>query len=132
MKKVSYRFGDHKCHAYMKEAGNGYEVGFYFGNQCVFVGNFIHRAEATKWWAKMNQEFGFFTKRYGVGEPASMTWYAKFWSHHVYKCYYGYLDQEFAKYQRSFDKACRNDLKKYSSYKKNRHYGESFTLRKAA
>ena len=131
MKNSYYKFGSYKCHAYTKTVGQGWEVGFYFGNHCVFVGNFIHYKEAAAWWTLMNKELRTFTKRYGVGGDASLTWYTKFFSHHLYKAYYAFLDHEFAKYHRDYDKACKQDVKKYSSYKKKGHQYEYYTLRKA-
>lgn len=132
MKNCHYKFGTYKCHAYTKTAGHGYEVGFYFGSQCVFVGNFIHHKEATKWWGRMNKELKSFTKRYRVGGDASLTWYTKFFSHHLYKNYYSFLDQEFAKYHRDYDRACKQDAKKYGVYKKKGHRTTVYTLRRAS
>ncbi len=118
MKKHDYYFGNTKCHTYFKEVGHGYEVGFYFGKTSIFVGNFIHAKEATKWWGVMNKEMKTFTKRYAVGGDASFTWYTKFFSHYLYNQYYAFLDQEFAKYQKTFAKACKTDAKKYATFKK--------------
>lgn len=118
MKKTFYKFGDHKCEAYFKEVGHGFEVGFYFGKNTVFVGNFIHQREAAKWWAKMNREMKTFTTRYRFNEDASFTWYTKFFSHHLYKAYYSFLDDEFSKYRKTFSKAWEKDEKKYFAMKK--------------
>ena len=132
MKHCNYKFGTFKCHAYTKTVGQGYEVGFYFGTECVFVGNFIHYKEAAKWWGTMNKELKTFTKRYGVGGDASLTWYTKFFSHHLYKTYYSFLDTEFAKYHKEFDKACKQDTKKYNTYKSKWTQSGTYTLKKAS
>jgi hypothetical protein len=131
--KTYYRYGKYTCHAYSKQVGHGYEVGFYFGKHQVFVGNFIHRQEATKWWSMLNKEVKTFTRRYKVGPEASFAWYSKFFSRHLYKCYYAWLDQQFGKYQRNFDKACRQDVRKYQTFKKRwTNKSEPYYLKKAA
>ncbi len=132
MKTCYYKFGTHKCHAYWKTAGHGYEVAFYFGDKCVFMGNFVHRAEAAKWWTKMNKELKTFGKRYGVGPNASYTWYAKFCSNHLYKCYYGFLDTQFAKYQRTYTTAVKRDTRKHNTMKKRADHWETYGFRKTA
>lgn len=132
MKETYYKFGDYKCHAYCKQAGHGWEVGFWVGQNCVFVGNFIHQKEATKWWGTLNKEVKSFTKHYGFGEGASFAWYKKFFSTHLYKTYYTFLDSEFAKYHRTFDKAWKQDAKKYSTLKKKWHGANVYSLKKAS
>jgi hypothetical protein len=117
MKSRVYKYGNYRCEAYLKTAGHGYEVGFCFGKETVFVGNFIHHKEATKWYTKMNTEVKTFNHRYTVGKEASTTWYAKFFSHHLYKAYYSFLDHEFAKYHKTFAKAIHADAKKYNALK---------------
>ena len=96
----------------------GFEVGFYFGKQRVFVGNFIHKTEATKWWSMMTKEIKTFTKRYAVGQDYSFGWYTKFFSAHLYKHYYGFLDQQFAKYQKTFAKSFAADERRYRTFSK--------------
>lgn len=132
MKNTSYKFGKYSCNAYMKPAGQGWEVGFKFGPTTVFVGNFIHQKEATKWWGSMNKEMKSFTTRFGIGATGSVTWYTKSMSHHLYKTYYTFLDREFTKYHRTFDKACKQDAKTYNLHKSKWKQGERFTFRKAA
>jgi hypothetical protein len=103
----------------MKQVGAGFEVGFNFGKTSIFVGNFIHTKEATKWWGVMNKEMKSFTKRYRVGQEASVTWYTKFFANYLYNSYYTFLDQQFNKYQKTFAKAVKHDAKKYVHLKKN-------------
>lgn len=127
-----YKYGKYTCYSYSKPAGHGFEVGFYFGKNQVFVGNFIHKHEATKWFAKLNKEVKTFTHRYKVGPEASFAWYTKFFSNHLYKGYYAWLDTEFNKYQKSFDKACRQDVRKYNTYKTRWTHTQPYALKKAA
>jgi hypothetical protein len=132
MKNVTYWYGDYKCTAYSKTVGHGYEVGFYFGKTQVFVGNFIHKKEATKWWGIMTKELTKFTKRYSFAETASsVTWYTKFFSHHLYKAYYSFLDTEFAKYQRTFTKAVNADARKYKTVSKKWDGFDYYNFKKA-
>jgi len=56
MKTNNYKFGKHTCKTYFRPAATGFEVGFCFGpGKPIFVGNFISRAEANKWWATLNR-----------------------------------------------------------------------------
>jgi hypothetical protein len=71
----------------------------------IFVGNFIHQKEAKKWWSFMNREIKSFATEYPYSEEASFAWYSKFFSHHLYKAYYGWLEHEFKKYQKTFNTA---------------------------
>ena len=119
MKNTTYTFGDWKCTAYMKQYGQGFEVGFTFGKQQIFVGNFIHKAEATKWWTVMTKEIKTFTTRYHVGETVSQTWFAKFFSTSLYRTYYTFLDTQFAKYNKTFAKTFATEERKYKHLKKN-------------
>ena len=130
MKNATYWFGDLKCNAYMKQYGQGYEVGFHFGKTQIFMGNFIHKSEATKWWAHMTKELKSFTTRYHVGEKVSHTWYAKFFSNHLYKSYYTFLDKEFAKYNKTFAKAFNVEERKYKTLAKKWNHGDVLTFKK--
>ncbi|MEK7358117.1 MAG: hypothetical protein AAB250_16845 [Bdellovibrionota bacterium] len=118
MKKQTYWFGDLRGEAYYKQCGEGWEVGFFFGKDRVFVGNFIHQTEAKKWWAMMTKEVYGFGRKYSVTEEVSFAWYKKFFSHHLYRCYYAWLDKEFAGYQVKFNKAFAKDQKKYKAISK--------------
>lgn len=132
MKRHHYKLGSAKCYSYMKPVGHGWEVGFCFGKETVFVGNFIHPKEATKWWGVMNREMKTFTRRYSADVNASWGWYTKFFSHHLYKCYYSFLDQQFSKYQTEFARAVRQDEKKYKSFKGKYGTPSPVPLRKSA
>lgn len=125
MKTKQYKFGTHNCKAYLKTAGKGYEVGFHFGKEPMFVGNFLHKTEANKWWTLMNQEAVKFTTRYYVAPNAPVTWYRKFFSTHMYKVYYQFLDKQFAKYEREFNQAFKKDEKKYKTLKRQKNWKPS-------
>ncbi len=115
----NFRYGKHTCKAYKRPAGKGWEVGFTFGPNPIFVGNFIHPAEANAWWSMMNKEIRRFSKRYWTTPKAPMNWYTKFLSHYLYKTYYNFLDKKFSKYQRDFNSACRKHERRYTSLKKH-------------
>lgn len=118
MTTKTYKYGKHTCKAYKKPAGKGYEVGFTMGSHQIFVGNFIHAKEANGWWTLMNQEIKKFSKKYGPSPKAPKAWYTKFLSNYVYKCYYNYLDREFAKYNRGFAQAVKKNERHFTSMKK--------------
>ena len=134
MKQKQYKYGPHKCRAYLKEAGKGYEVGFHFGKDPIFVGNFIHKAEANKWWTLMNKEIRNFTKRFGLTPKAPVTFYKKFLSNHLYKTYYAHLDKQFSKYEREYNRAVNHGTKQYRKLKKARNWkpSEKFPLKNVA
>lgn len=113
--KKKYKFGRYTCYSYMKPAGRGWEVGFYFGNKPAFVGNFIHKTEAKEYWTNLNAEWNHFAKRFWVGPQTSFAWYTKFFTNHIYKHYYQYLDKKFAGYKKTYT----YQFKKYETdYKK--------------
>ncbi len=107
--KKYYKFGTYKCYSYTKPVGEGWEVGFYFGGHCAFVGNFIHHSEAREYWTMLNTEFKTFAKKYWAGPETSFAWYSKFFQSYIYKHYYGYLDRRFSTYKRNYNSA----VKKY-------------------
>ena len=118
MKKFNYKFGTHRCHTYVKTAGKGFEVGFLVGKDSVFVGNFIHKKEATQWFSIMNKEIRTFSRRYWVVPTASLTWYRRFLTNSLYKSYYRFLDHHFNRYQRTYTTAFKKDIRRYQALKK--------------
>lgn len=134
MKNKVYKYGPHSCKAYFKSAGKGWEVGFHFGKNPIFVGNFIHKTEANKWWSLMNKEIRNFTKRYGMTSQAPVTFYRKFLSNHLYNSYYTWLDKQFNKYERTYLKAVNTDKRHFTKLKKDRNWkkADTFYLRNAA
>jgi hypothetical protein len=130
---TTYKYGKHNCKAYKKPVGNGYEVGFYFGPEQIFVGNFIHQKEANAWWTKMNMEVRKFSKRYALPKTASPAFFTKFMTNHLYKAYYTFLDREFTKYTRTYTQNCRQFERKFMRSKKNwPTHAERTTFRKTA
>src|SRR5579884_1146152 len=114
MKTAHYRLGDFTCKAFCRSVGHGYEVGVTFDKKTIFVGNFIHRAEATQWWSIMSKEMHHFTKKYGVTNKSAKSWYGTFISNHLYKNYYKFLDRLFYKYNQVYTKAVTKDVRKFN------------------
>ena len=119
MKKKKYSNGKYKFTAYLKPAGEGWEVGFYSGEGQIFMGNFIHWKEASHWYTIMNTQIHDFSKKYTVGPMFPVSWYTHFAKNHLYKCYYAYLDKVFTGYNRSYETAFKKDVKKYNQMQKN-------------
>jgi hypothetical protein len=130
----TYKYGKYSCKAYKKACGKGWEVGFTFAGQQVFVGNFIHAKEANAWWGIMNHEVQKFGKKYVAASTASVTWTCKFMANCMYKAYYSYLDREFSKYHRGYSQAVKKDERRYSHIKKTYAHKDfpHYTFRKAA
>ncbi len=118
MKTKHYSNGKYHFRTYNKTVGEGYEVGFYHGTTPIFVGNFLHTKEANQWFRIMNREIKYFSKKYPVGTKFPVSWYTHFAKNHLYKCYYGFLDRVFARYNREFTFALKRDEKKYHRMKK--------------
>jgi hypothetical protein len=113
MKTKSFRNGKTRGQTYLKAVGSGYEAGFTFGGKPVFVGNFIHSGEASRWYATMNRELRSFGRKYRVGQRYSSTWFQTFMNHHLYNSYYFFLNRLFKKYQMNFKRAVNRDMRKY-------------------
>ncbi len=132
MTTTTYRYGKHTCKAYKKTVGQGWEVGFMFGNKTIFVGNFIHMKECNAWWTKMNTEVRKFSKRYALPKNASPAFFTKFMTSYLYKCYYSYLNNQFKTYTRTYTTTCKTMDRKFVQQK--RHWPthtERATLRRA-
>jgi len=119
MTTKSYKVGRGFFKAYYKTAGQGFEVGLHFNRKPIFIGNFVNKKEALRWWGIMNREIRRFTKRYWVTNNTNFTWYAKFFSNHLYQQYYTQLDKWFGTYTTNFKRAFNKELKKYNRFKKN-------------
>ncbi len=114
----TYKYGPYTFKSYMKPAGHGYEVGFIYRGRTYFMSNFIHKAEATKWWARFNKEIMTFSKKFYMSQKMPFTWYCNFLANHLYTCYYNWLEQVFTKHETSFKRAFTKDYKKYTMMKK--------------
>ena len=132
MTTTTYKYGKHTCKGYKKACGNGWEVGFMFGDHTIFVGNFIHAKECNLWWGKMNMEIRRFSKRYALPKNASPQFFMKFMTSHLYKCYYNFLSTQFTKYTRTFTTNCKKMDRKFSAQKRHwPNHVERATLRRA-
>lgn len=131
MKQRKYKVGKYTCHTYYKEVGNGFEVGCNFGTTQVFVGNFIHTAEATQYWTMINKEIRTFCKKYWIGPKASAIWYRRFLTNYLYTNYYKFLDTKFNTYQRTYTSAFRKDETKYRRLARNWDKHDKFMFKAA-
>ena len=127
--KKKYKFGRHTCSTYMKPAGRGYEVGFYFGGKKpVFVGNFIHKSEARDYYTHLNKEWKSFANKYWAGPKTSVTWYTKFFTNHIYNHYYKHLDRKFTSYERQYASKTRKFETEYKRKAKAWDKSERYTV----
>ena len=115
MKTRTFRNGRAACRSYLKPVGRGWEVGFFQGTKPLFIGNFIHRAEANQWYTRMNREIRTFSKRYKVGKTYPQTWYTKFLSGHLYNTYYKNINKFVNKHNRNAKRIFNQGQRKYNS-----------------
>ena len=132
MKTKTYRSGSTTFRAYLKDVGNGCEVGFVTGTKTIFVGNFIHTSEANRWYTTMNTEIRSFCQRYKVGPTCPKTWFAHFMSDHLYKKYYTFLNKVFVTHNRRYTTAVNRDVKKYNRIARNWYPNEKGRFLKVA
>jgi|LakMenE18May11ns_1017448.scaffolds.fasta_scaffold9492552_2 hypothetical protein len=109
----TYRNGTSTGKTYLKNVGEGIEVGFILSGKKVFVGNFIHGWEARKWFSILNHEITSFSKKYQVGPGCSKSWFTHFLSSHLYNTYYGFLDKCFAEHTRKYQSQVTKEAKSY-------------------
>ena len=132
MKTLKYRHGNINCKSYFQTAGNGFEVGFIFGRETIFIGNFIHKAEATRWYSKMNKEIRSFAKRFKIAPYAPMNWYKKFLSHTLYGCYYTFINQVIPKHNRVLKTTVVREIRQHAKMNRKWHPSEKMPFLKAA
>ena len=101
MKTKGYKNGSTSARAYLKTVGHGYECGFVYGGETLFVGNFIHSGEANRWFSLMKREITKFGKRFRVGKRFPKAWFKKFISHHLYTNYYTFVNRAVGKHTRT-------------------------------
>jgi len=115
MKTKAYRNGTLRCRGYLKDAGNGWEVGFLWGAKPIFLSNFTRSSEANRWFALMNREVKNFARRHKVAPRFPKTSYGKFLSSHLYNAYFAYLDRLFARHQRVYSRAVVREQRAYKT-----------------
>lgn len=113
MKTRTYRNGTTTCRSYLKNVGNGWEVGFTYAGKPLFVGNFIHSTEANQWYGVMNAEIRTFTKKYKVGPGCPKSWYFHFVKSHLYDKYYHFLGRKFTGYTKNYRRAVSQSQRTY-------------------
>lgn len=118
MKTKVYRNKNLVCRTYLKSVGNGWECGFIFGGTPIFVGNFIHRPEAVRWFALMNREIRLISKKYAVGKDLPITWCRHLIKNHLYKTYYVFLDRLFVRHRSIANRAVVRDLRQFRQLRK--------------
>ncbi len=129
--KKTYNFGNTKCHTFSNKVGHNYEVGFYFGKEKVFFGNFVWQKEATEWYRTMNKYIASFTKKHTYREGTPVVFYRKMMMNFLYNHYYTFLDTKFGTYQRTYAKSVRADVKKFQQYTKRYATHEKCYIRAA-
>lgn len=132
MKTKTYRSGKTSFRAYLKDCGNGFEVGFVSGTKVIFVGNFIHAFEANRWFTIMNTEIRSFCQRFKVGPSCPKTWFTNFLSDSLYKKYYTFLHRVLVTHNRKYTTAVNRDVKKYQRLNRNWYPAEKGRFLKAA
>jgi len=132
MKKKTFGPKSLRCSSYFTTAGEGWEVGFLLQGKTVFIGNFVHQKEATRWFAMLNREVTSFAKKYPVGPKFPVTFWRSFLGNHLYTSYYTFLDRLMAKHTAEYRRATLRDRKRFNKISKTFHSGPTFPFYKAA
>lgn len=132
MKKKIFKASKYKYKAYLKQAGEGYEVGLTQGSKKLFIGNFLHSIEASHWFNHMNKEIVLFGKRFKVGPKYPNTWFEKCISSYLYKQYYSYVTKLVTKRHKATNKQIRGTERKYKVLKQNWVPGQRYPSIRAA
>ncbi|MGE0633669.1 MAG: hypothetical protein AB7O96_14745 [Pseudobdellovibrionaceae bacterium] len=114
-----YKYYGYTFKTYCKPVGHGYEVGCLFEGKPLFVGNFVHRPEMNQWWSFFNTEVKKFFNRHEFPFKGPTQWMTKFFTNHMYSCYYAWLDKKFTKYTREYTTACKMNEKQYRKMQPN-------------
>jgi hypothetical protein len=136
-KNKIYKFGHNTLKCAFRPVGHGYEVCLTWDKKTIFVGNFVHKVEANRWWGVMNRELHHFTRTYWYNGKVTGTWYANFFANHIYATYYAWLDKAFTKYTKTYTRAFTRDAKKYRTMKRTwttghgAHATKKYTLKSA-
>ncbi|MCB0417611.1 MAG: hypothetical protein H6617_12005 [Bdellovibrionaceae bacterium] len=132
MKTKNYRNGKTTCRSYLKPAGNGYEVGFFYGNTQVFCGNFVHGTEANQFFTQMKREVSRFGKRFKVGKNYPTGWFKKFLGAHLHRSYYNFVNKQIRKHATSANRNYGQTLRTYKRLNRRWATGEKSASLKAA
>lgn len=119
MKTATFKNRKLTCRSYTKNVGYGFEVGLLCGARPVFVGNFIHAAEANRWYRIMNREIRTFSRKYIIPTNATPTWHLRFLSTHLYRCYYQFVDRLLGRHTRSFIREFSRNQRRYRTLNRN-------------
>lgn len=106
------------CKSTWKKAGLGYEVAFTFKGKPLFLGNFVHKKEATEWYRLMNTEITEFSKKYTFGPDFPVSFFKKFIGNHLYVTYYSFLDKKISTYKAEYKKTLSEHKKDYTHIKR--------------
>src|SRR6185503_681837 len=98
--------------------GNGWEAGFIFAGEPIFIGNFIHRPEAVRWFALMNREIRLISKRFAVGGNLPLTWARNLIKNQLYKTYYVFIDRLLVRHVGESNRAVVRDVRKFKQIRK--------------
>lgn len=115
-KTKNYRSGKLAARSYMKNVGNGHEVGFVYAGKTIFVGNFIHATEANKWWATMNREIRAFANRHKVTTTFPKNNYGKFLGAYLNNCYYRFANTMVTKHARVYGRAVNKNTRSFRTW----------------
>jgi hypothetical protein len=110
-KTYAYGHANYKC--YFQPVGKGWEVAVTYSNKPLFVGNFVHLADAKNWWTTMNRELVHFGKEYTVDYSWPIPKFNKSLSAYLAKCYYSFLDEVFAKYSEKYNREFASNVRSF-------------------
>jgi hypothetical protein len=118
MKTKVYRNKNLVCRTYLKPVGQGWECGFVFGGTPIFLGNFIHKPEAIRWYALMNREIRTISKRFAVGRELPLTWCKHLIRNHLYKTYYLFVDRLLVRHVGESHRALVRDVRQFKKIRR--------------
>jgi hypothetical protein len=118
MKTKVYRNKNLVCRTYIKPVGQGWECGFVFGGTPIFVGNFIHRPEAVRWYALMNREIRLISKRFAVGRELPLAWCKHLIKNHLYKTYYVFVDRLLVRHVGEAHRGLTKDVRQFKKIRR--------------
>lgn len=132
MKTNTYRNGSKSCRSYLKTVGNGYEVGFYYGGNPIFLGNFIHSGEANQFYSLMRNELRGFGMKFKVGGTYPQSWFKSFLSAHLQRCYYNFVNFQVRRHQMEAKKTYGKNVKTYRKLNRNWNFADKKPCLRAA